>query len=534
MAIIGNKSMAQKVDLRRSTGSLDTTETVSNNRLTDALDLASVPKIVRKVAEPRLADQDQDVHAVGALVPVQPLINRDVEALNLIVPVPGPLLDTAQRANDVFMQIQKVEPDTELQITRMPKKDIVLYNAYKGSDGQTKGHYFDLKAKQHAQLKDTFHLVKQHCTEKGLIPADATSFTINFREMQIRYYDPSGRNTCRLSLKKIMEDNPDVKASVDKAVELIDTKINKGPITGKVAEHAKGAADGASPCHRSNSVLAGLPKSTGAEPYKEALEIARPVLADNLKTDAAIHRMGKAETIIKKVKDKIDQQKQELSVSLPTVTDPAEQNKIRKKVRELEAVEQQLNELDTFAIYSALAFYPDGVNPRLEQVSQRATVLKQYMNFQLEQKRQQAIEDGTTRKWIPQWMPGINKLRTMPEIEKSDQYCVDAAGLMFSGLDFLDAQSGYNDHCRTHHVHSKKDGLEDAILREVLRPDSLSRHENPVLEQLFDGISDETLREELVQELNTASQQANAAPLPALTGENASARVDDYRRQAAL
>ncbi|MBS0651360.1 MAG: hypothetical protein JSR93_09380, partial [Verrucomicrobia bacterium] len=419
-------------------------------------------------------------------------------SLSVTVPVgdPRPLTATAQRTGDTFVRVTSdPEPGAVLNLQQdtPPKAPVALYNAYT-SNGEKKGHYFDLKAKHHTQLQDTFHLVKNRCLETGVIPPNATGFTISFKTMQVRYFDPSSNTTCVRSLNEIMDPNPDVKTSVESAIDLIKTKINKGEICSKMEDYCKGAADGASPCYRSNPVLALQPKSIGAESYKKALEIAQPVLTDNTdptnhaKRDVAIHRMGKAETIIKKTKEKIAAEKLPLLASLSTTVDPAARNEIQKKLRELQAVEQRLEELDTFAIYSALAFYPTEDDPNLAAVSRNAELLQNAMSSKLEQERQQAIEDGTARKWIPEWVPLLSRLRTPPEIEKSDSYAVDAAGLMFSGLETEEGRAGYNDLCRAHRAPSKKDGLEDAIVREVLGPGSLANAENPVLERLFVGV----------------------------------------------
>ncbi|MBS0607059.1 MAG: hypothetical protein JSR57_08920, partial [Verrucomicrobia bacterium] len=468
-----------------------------------------------------------------------------VHGASLTVPVgsdPSPLTATAQNTENTFVRLTSdPEPGTVLNLQQdtPPKAPVALYNAYT-SNGEKKGHYFDLKAKHHTQLQDTFHLVKNHCLANGVIPQNATSFTISFKTMQVRYFDPSSHTMCVRSLKDIMDADPDVKASVESTIDLIKTKINKGEICSKMEDYCKGAADGASPCYRSNPVLAQQPKSIGADSYKKALEIAQPVLTDtadptnHTKRDLAIHRMGKAETIIKKTKDKIAAEKLPLLASLSTTVDPAARNEIQKKLRELEAVEQRLEQLDTFAIYSALAFYPGEDDPTLADVSRNAELLQKAMSSRLEQERQQAIEDGTARKWIPEWVPVLKHLRKPPEIEKSDSYAVDAAGLMFSGLETEEGRAGYNDLCRAHRAPSKKDGLEDAIVREVLRERSLQSAENPVLERLFEGVSDPTIKASLADELCTAIDGVHAAASFTLAGADASARADSYRQQANL
>ncbi|MBS0651190.1 MAG: hypothetical protein JSR93_08510 [Verrucomicrobia bacterium] len=507
---------------------------------------ASLHTRADSVARKRIGDSPQDprnrnreVKNVGAQVPLES--RTSTSAVDVTVPVgdlDDPLPATARKVEDTVVRITSdPESPTVLQLKKdnPPKAPVALYNAYT-SNGEKKGHYFDLKAKHHDQLQDTFHLVKNYCLKDGVIPEDATGFTISFRTMQVRYYDPATDNICIRSLNEIMDADPDVKVSVEKSIELIKTKINKGEICSKMEDHCKGAADGASPCYRSNAVLANQPKSTGAESYKKALEIAQPVLRDDTQIDRAIHRMGKAETIIKRTKDKIAEEKLKLTTQFQTAVDPTAQNQIRRKIQELQAVEQRLEQLDTFAIYSALAFYPDDAVPSLATVSRNAELLQNAMSSKLEQERQQAIDDGTARKWIPKSFPLLNRLRKPPEIEKSDSYAVDAAGLMFSGLETLEARAGYNDFCRAHHENSKKDGLEDAIVREVLRPQSLENGENPVLERLFEGISDPTIKRSLADErgaaINDAHDPSRQFPMPATS--TPSARVDSYRGQANL
>ncbi|MBX3718649.1 MAG: hypothetical protein KF898_03245 [Parachlamydiales bacterium] len=537
--------MATRTDQLRSSVS---TPSLDSLDLATSSPLESDPRRVTRAAQRSLSNPSTSIASPRVRqTEVLTTLPRggSVHGASLTVPVgsdPSPLTATAQNTENTFVRLTSdPEPGTVLNLQQdtPPKAPVALYNAYT-SNGEKKGHYFDLKAKHHTQLQDTFHLVKNHCLETGVIPQNATGFTISFKMMQVRYFDPSSHTMCVRSLKDIMDADPDVKASVESTIDLIKTKINKGEICSKMEDYCKGAADGASPCYRSNPVLAQQPKSIGADSYKKALEIAQPVLTDtadptnHTKRDLAIHRMGKAETIIKKTKDKIAAEKLPLLASLSTTVDPAARNEIQKKLRELEAVEQRLEQLDTFAIYSALAFYPGEDDPTLADVSRNAELLQKAMSSRLEQERQQAIEDGTARKWIPEWVPVLKHLRKPPEIEKSDSYAVDAAGLMFSGLETEEGRAGYNDLCRAHRAPSKKDGLEDAIVREVLREGSLQSAENPVLERLFEGVSDSTIKASLAGELCTAIDGVHAAASFTLAGADASARADSYRQQANL
>jgi len=540
-----------------STRTADPLRSSSSHVSLDSLDLAtsspleSDPRRVTQAARRSLDDsslptpRSPRTDSVRSMSLHHPVPRDSVSGVGVTVSVgdSSPLAATARNTGNTFVRLTSdPEPGTVLSLQQdtPPKAPVALYNAYT-SNGEKKGHYFDLKAKHHTQLQDTFHLVKNYCLANDVIPQNATGFTISFKTMQVRYFDPSSNTTCVRSLKDIMDADPDVKTSVESTIDLIKTKINKGEICSKMEDYCKGAADGASPCYRSNPVLAQQPKSIGADSYKKALQIAEPVLTDtadptnHTKRDLAIHRMGKAETIIKKTKDKLAAEKLPLLASLSTTVDPAARNEIQKKLRELQAVEQQLEELDTFAIYSALAFYPGEDNPSLGAVSRNAELLQNAMSSRLEQERQQAIEDGTARKWIPEWVPVLKHLRKPPEIEKSDSYAVDAAGLMFSGLETEEGRAGYNDLCRAHRAPSKKDGLEDAIVREVLREGSLQSAENPVLERLFEGVSDPTIKNSLAAERGAAITQAHdsSRQFP-LVGADASARVDSYRQQANL
>ncbi|MBS0652303.1 MAG: hypothetical protein JSR39_02125 [Verrucomicrobia bacterium] len=470
----------------------------------------------------RVPTQEGGVHGAQFTVPVNDYFAPQ-----------NPLLDPSGRPSPTtLVQLTDVtDENIRLQLSEVPRSKVVLYNAY----GNNKGHYFDLKTKHHDKLQDIFYAVKTHCLASGEMPGDATGFTINWSKRVVRFYDPSIGHTRTLDLDKMMKASPEINDKVVEAEELISTKINKGDIRNhRIAPNNKGSFDGAAPLYRSNQVLNSLPKSTGNEAYKTAMALASNVLTDEPQKDAAIHRMGKAETIIKKTKDKVAQEKAALETSLSTERDPGRIAKLQKSRQELIALEQRLNGIDTFALYSALAFYPQDADPRPEDVYQRAQMLQKQSADMLQQAREQAIADGTQRSWIPKWAPLVNKLRKEPTIDESRFYPVDVGGIMFSGLEFPEARSGYVDFCRAHSVHCKGDGLEDALLREVLRPDSAERGDNPVLEHLFDDISDEDIRGRLETERDAAIQHVNTTAAPALVGTDPSLRIDDYRQKAAL
>lgn len=448
-----------------------------------------------------------------------------------------PLFDpSGSLSPSTLLQISDVTDESaRLQITEVPRKKVTLYNAYHDASGNTKGHYFDMKAKHHDKLQETFYDIKDHCLASGQMPGDATGFTINWSKRVVRFYDPSIGHVRTLDLDKMMQANPDINDKVLAAEELISTKINKGSIRNhKIAPNNKGAYDGAAPLYRSNQVLDTLPKSIGDKPYKAAMTLAQNVLTDDLQKDAAIHRMGKAETIIKKTKDKVAQEKAALVPLWTAEQNPARKTQLQKSIEELTALEQRLNSIDTFALYSALAFYPQDDNPRPEDVYQRAQMLQKQSADMLQQAREQAVADGTKRSWYPAWAPFSSAVRGEPKIDESRFYPVDVGGVMFSGLEFPEARSGYVDYCRAHSVHCKGDGLEDALLREVLRPGSTGNGDNPVLQHLFDDITDPDIKGRLETSRNAAINDPIPAPALTLNGADSSARVDDYRQKAAL
>ncbi len=452
-----------------------------------------------------------------------------VATVDVTVHVP----DLTGKPTDVTLQIVK-QPSTspvDLQITRVPKEPVVLYNAY----GNNKGHYFDLKIEDHKKLQEIFYDIKQHCLDSGKIPGDATGFTISWSKRAAWFYDPAINHTRVLDLDKIMKSNPEINDVVIEAEELISEGVNKGCIRNyNIDPNNKGAFDGAAPLYRSNQVLQALPKSTGDQAYKAAMSLSYVVLTDDTQRDAAIHRMGKAERIIKKMKDKVVQEKATLVPLYTAAQDPAERARLQKSIEELTALEERLNNIDTFALYSALAFYPPGADPSPEEVYRRAQMLQKQVVDQLEQERQQAIADGTKKSWIPKWVPLINRFRDEPKIEESRFYPIDVAGLMFSGLEFPEARCRYVDFCRGNNVPCKGDGLEDALIREVLCPGSTAHGKNPALEELLDDVTDPTLKGTLAAEMQGAITSAQTSAPLTLNGADPSARIDDFRRQAAL
>lgn len=519
-----------KIDRLNQVASVDVSLPVADLSSSTSRQLESDPRRVGQVAVRMMpiASESGTVRELEVNV-LNAGTHPHVTACSATIPVPTP----TELPTNVTLQIvkQPSEPPVNLQITKVPKGPVVLYNAY----GNGKGYYFDLLRKHQDTLQEIFYDVKQHCLNSGEMPGNAIGFTINWSKRVVRFYDPSIGHTRELDLDKIMGSNPEINNKAVEAEELISAEINKGDIRNyKFALNNEGALNGAAPLYRANQALQGLPKSTGDQAYKAAMSLSSDVLTDDAQRDAAIHRMGKAETIIKKTKDKVAEEKARLIPLQAAEQDPTRRTQLQKTIAELKDLENRLNSIDTFALYSALAFYPPGADPRPEEVYLRAQMLQRRAAVQLEQERLQAIADGTKKSWIPKWVPVINRLRGEPKIEESRFYPIDVAGLMFSGLELPEARSRYTDHCRTHNVPCKGDGLEDALLREVLRPGSTARGENQALENLLDNITDLALKGTLAAEMNEAMISAHTSAPFTLNGADPSARVDDFRQQASL
>ncbi len=466
-------------------------------------------------------------------VTVLPPKVTSASAVCLTVPVPA----LTGQAADVTLQIMKQpEPPVDLQITQIPKKEILLYKAY----GRNKGHYFDLKESHRNTLQEIFYHIKQHCLNTNQVSGDATGFTISWSNRIIRFYDPGTHNIRLLDLEVIMRENPDIHEKVLKGEELI-TGINKRDIrASKFAPNNKGAVDGPTPLCRSNSALQTLPKSTGDRPYNVALTLSKDVLTDDEKKDIAIRRMVGMETILKKVKDKVAAEKALLVPLLEQATQAGNQvevNRFQKNMNQLVALEEKLDEVDTCAICCALAFWPTGGKADPQEVRYRAEQLHMLMGQMVEEVRKTTIEETASRSWLPKWVSSLpfgKTLRGETDIEPSGAYSLDAAGLLFSGLESPQSRSSYAEFCNANQSSFKRECLEDALVKEVLRPGSEASGQNQVLTDLFKSITDPQIQARLNEERDAAIALIGTHQGLVLNGSDAKSRAADLRRQVGL
>lgn len=495
----------------------------SNHRL-DYLDLATPSPSTSRVREVALrilpeAHQISDgVRELELNVPVS-----RVDAIDFNVPVPD--LESAEDETVLRIVKQPSSPDVELQIKRLPKNKVVLYNAY----GRGKGLYFDLKKSQQEKLRDIYHQIKQYCLEKGEIPEDAKGFTINWSKHVIRFFDPSINQVRLIDLERIIQENPEIEEKAFDAELMISTKIYKGDIRiGAFIPNNKGSYDGAKPLIRTNPALQSLPQSTGEAAYQMALTLAGQLIKDDPEKDAAIKRMGRVETLLKTTEDAIVAKRKILLEQSQREENPATKAALQKKVNQLDASLRQLKQVDTFALYSALACYPLD-STAIREVGKRAEFLLRSTETLTNRLGERAGKEQALRPWVPD-LPVIRNFRGEPPVQTSRFYPIDVAGLMFSGLPSPESRVGYVEFCKAHDVFVKSEGIEDALFRYALG----SEGEIPKLNALIQSITDEEIKREIVDAMNGVSETKETQERLTLSGTDLKSRITSFRQQAGL
>lgn len=412
---------------------------------------------------------------------------------------------------------------------------VALRNCF--GPGGANARYCGLEDSQQNVLQEVFAAVKQHCLDHYSMPDDAPDFTVNFSKRTVRFFDPATNHIKVLDLQTMVNNDPNLKGLVDQAETLIVTQINRGEIRRtRFAADNKGSADGGKPLIRP-AYLDSLPKSTGPKPYEQAMDLCKELLDNDVKRDQAVYRMAAAEIIVKRAKDELERKITPLETDVERLRGiesrtPAELAELQEKWRKLQELKyklQQLEDIDTFALYLALALYPTGADANDSQkVAAAAKQLNVLMERRAEEIRLQKEKDGSKRTWLPN-LEILSRFRKEAKFEPSRFYPIDVGGLMFSGLEAPQARASYVDYCKLNRVYEKTDGIEDALIRKVLR----QADANPVLDGLFDDITDDTDRDNLQGALNQGILDAAGLlgnPRPA-TQESDEARIAAIRGQ---
>ena len=418
------------------------------------------------------------------------------------------------------------------KVAAVAEPEIALCNVY-GAAG-SKAHYCGLEDSQQNILKGAFAAIKQHCLGNDLMPKNASEFRVNLSKRTVRFLDPATNHIKVLDLETMINNDLDLKRLVDQAETLIVTQINRGEIRRtRFAADNKGSADGGKPLIRP-AYLESLPKSTGPKPYEQAMDLCKDLLDNDAKRDQAVYRMAAAEIIMKRAKDKLTKKITPLEteverlkgLSSRTPVESAELEKQWRILQELKYKLLQLEDIDTFALYLALALYPTGADADDPQkVAAAAKQLNVLMQRRAEEIRLQKEKEGSKRTWLRD-LPLLNRFSKEVKFEPSRFYPIDVGGLMFSGLEAPQARASYVDYCKLNKVYEKTDGIEDALMRKVLRPGD----PNPILDGLFDDITEDQDRNDLQRSLNRGISDA----VGLLANQRPPASESDEARIAAI
>ncbi len=480
-----------------------TSITKADSRLINGLDLA--------MPRPRTS------HSIQATIPLRA---PNVRGLG----VNASLESTAAKAGSTVVRLTEVPATHTMRLTDTaptpPARPVYLWQ---GQGACTRVATWATTT-QNTEMSRLYEEIKTH-----LAPG-SDWFEIKIDRRIAFYRMPGSQTILKIDLAEKMETDPHAKTLLDQLITVVD-QVYPSPcrLVRNFAAGKKGYENGLPALNRANSVLRALPSNfdDGAktafkllQDHEASLPAGNPVMtAAEQKT--ALQRMKRGEVFFTQIHAFIETKRTELQTQIAAIPAGPDQTTLqapfRAKLQEWQVIERRLQQIDHFALPTAIAFLPQLLDSRT--VSERAIATGQKVH----EFYRAAHEQATTGSWksnIPDW-PGIRYFRedAPQNVPYYPDYANDVSDHLFSAMDDkVEARIAATDARARNQSPIKVDHISDDFLHGVVHMENAAA-QNRMIQVLTANLANEEVKDEIQAEVQSAC--ANA-----LNGTRSTDRLD--------
>ncbi len=325
-----------------------------------------------------------------------------------------------------------------------------------------------------------------HSEDEEKLNSGTSEFVIKVSRQVASWKDVTG-NWKHVDLAALAETNNEIKESMLELTNFIEKDVWKGDggsVSVGFVPYSKGF--GGAPLQR-DKTLEKWPSGMNAD--ARSIEKARELICQTDLSSVVQDRMTRAQGLTKKLQDAVNQK---VLASEEALSNPPTKAEI-ESLQALKGVQARISNLDTTALYAALASFPE-TDITAKSVSVVAEGLCASVVKKIADETGKPIEETVVSPSKFDIIPGIRKWRGYREgvAAAQKEYAADVGAIVFSGLESGAARNQYLDYCNKKKIEVKSESLEDGIFRAIICEEAKgSAEKNPVLRDLFKEIKAE-------------------------------------------